>query len=51
VMALANEGTAAAVHADRALAHGVNVVAGQVVLPEVAAAHSMTAVPLEEVLS
>jgi alanine dehydrogenase len=51
VMALANEGTAAAVHADRALAHGVNVVAGQVVLPEVAAAHSMIAVPLEEVLS
>ena len=33
-----------------ALAHGVNVVAGQVVLPEVAQAHGMTAVPLEEVL-
>jgi len=50
VMALATEGTAAAVRADRALAHGVNVVAGQVVLPEVAAAHGMTAVPWEEVL-
>src|SRR3712207_4427018 len=50
VMALANEGTVAAVRADRALAHGVNVVAGQVVLPEVAEAHGMTAVPLEEVL-
>jgi alanine dehydrogenase len=51
VMALANEGTTAAVRTDRALAHGVNVVAGQVVLPEVAQAHGMTAVPLEEVLS
>jgi alanine dehydrogenase len=51
VMALANEGTVAAAHADPALAHGVNVVAGQVVLPEVADAHGMTAVPLAEVLS
>ncbi|MGY1746970.1 alanine dehydrogenase [Blastococcus sp. SYSU D00695] len=50
VMALAGEGTTAAVRADRALAHGVNVVAGQVVLPEVAQAHGMTAAPLEEVL-
>ncbi|MFW3168978.1 alanine dehydrogenase [Geodermatophilus sp. CPCC 206100] len=50
VMALANEGTVAAVRADPALAHGVNVVAGQVVLPEVAEAHGMTAVGLEEVL-
>ncbi|MGR6963901.1 alanine dehydrogenase [Geodermatophilus sp. URMC 61] len=50
VMALANEGTAAAVGSDPALAHGVNVVSGQVVLPEVAEAHGMTAVPLEEVL-
>jgi alanine dehydrogenase len=50
VMALANEGTAAAVRAHADLAHGVNVVAGQVVLPEVAAAHGMTAVPWEEVL-
>ena len=51
VMALANEGTAAAVHSDPALAHGVNVVAGRVVLPEVAEAHGMTAVALEEVLT
>jgi alanine dehydrogenase len=50
VMALANEGTVAAVGSDPALAHGVNVVAGQVVLPEVARAHGMAAVPLEEVL-
>jgi alanine dehydrogenase len=49
-MALANEGTAAAVRAHADLAHGVNVVAGQVVLPEVAQAHGMTAVPWEEVL-
>jgi alanine dehydrogenase len=51
VMALANEGTTDAVHTNRALAHGVNVVAGRVVLPEVADAHGMTAVALEEVLS
>jgi alanine dehydrogenase len=51
VMALANEGTAAAVAGNPALAHGVNVVGGHVVLPEVAEAHGMTAVPLEEVLS
>jgi alanine dehydrogenase len=50
VMALASEGTAAAVESNRALAHGVNVVAGQVVLPEVAEAHGMAAVALEEVL-
>ena len=50
VMALANEGTAAAVRSHPDLAHGVNVVAGQVVLPEVAEAHGMTAVPLQEVL-
>jgi alanine dehydrogenase len=50
VMALATEGTTAAVHAHADLAHGVNVVGGQVVLPEVAEAHGMTAVPLEEVL-
>jgi alanine dehydrogenase len=50
VMALANEGTAAAVEGNPALAHGVNVVAGRVVLPEVAEAHGMTAVPLQEVL-
>jgi alanine dehydrogenase len=51
VMALANEGTAAAARAHPDLAHGVNVVAGEVVLPEVAAAHGMTAVALEEVMS
>src|SRR5690349_17610453 len=51
VMALANEGTAAAVRAHAVLAHGVNVVAGQVVLPAVAEAHGMRAVPWEEVLS
>jgi alanine dehydrogenase len=50
VMALANEGTRAAVQSNPALAHGVNVAAGQVVLPEVADAHGMTAVPLQEVL-
>src|SRR5947199_3047325 len=50
VMALANEGTVAAVRAHPDLAHGVNVVAGQVVLPEVAEAHGMRAVPLQEVL-
>jgi alanine dehydrogenase len=51
VVALANEGTEAAVRSDPALAHGVNVVGGQVVLPEVASAHGMTAVPLAEVWS
>jgi alanine dehydrogenase len=50
VMALANEGTAAAVAGNAALAHGVNVVDGQVVLPEVAEAHGMAAVGLQEVL-
>jgi alanine dehydrogenase len=50
VMALAGQGTRAAVTADPALAHGLNVAAGQVLLPEVAEAHGMTAVPWEEVL-
>jgi alanine dehydrogenase len=50
VMALANEGAAAAVRGNPALAHGVNVARGQVVLAEVAEAHGMTAVPLHEVL-
>ena len=49
VMALANQGTADAVAADPALAHGVNVVGGQVVLAEVAEAHGMSAVGLSEV--
>jgi alanine dehydrogenase len=51
VMALANEGTRAAVASDRALSHGVNVVDGQVVLDEVAEAHGLTAVALQEVMS
>ena len=51
VMELANEGAAAAVAGNRALAHGVNVVDGHVVLPEVAEAHGMAAVGLQEVLS
>ncbi len=50
VMALANEGTVAAVRTDPALAHGVNVVNGQVVLPEVAEAHGMPVAELAEVL-
>ncbi len=50
VMALATEGTAAAVRAHPALAQGVNVADGHVVLPEVADAHGMAAVPLQEVL-
>jgi alanine dehydrogenase len=50
VMALANEGTVAAVRGNPALAHGVNVVDGHVVLSEVAEAHGMAAVPLQEVL-
>jgi alanine dehydrogenase len=50
VMALANEGTTAAVAGNRALAHGVNVVDGHVVLPEVAEAHGMAVVDLQEVL-
>jgi alanine dehydrogenase len=50
VMALANEGTAAAVAGNPALAHGVNVVDGHVVLPEVAEAHGMASVPFQEVL-
>jgi alanine dehydrogenase len=51
VMELATVGTPAAVHANPSLAHGVNVIAGHVVLPEVAEAHGMSWVPLPEVLS
>ncbi|MDT0277133.1 alanine dehydrogenase [Blastococcus goldschmidtiae] len=51
VMALAERGTVAAVGADPALARGVNVAAGSVVLPEVARAHRLRAAPLAEVLS
>jgi alanine dehydrogenase len=50
VMALANEGTAAAVAGNPALAKGVNVVDGHVVLAEVAEAHGMASVPFQEVL-
>jgi len=50
VIALANEGTIAAVAGNAALARGVNVVDGQIVLPEVAEAHGMPVVPLAEVL-
>jgi alanine dehydrogenase len=50
VLALADRGPAGAVAADPALAAGVNVAAGQVVQPEVAAAHGMAAVPLTDAL-
>jgi alanine dehydrogenase len=50
VMELANEGTAAAAAGNPALARGVNVVDGQIVLPEVAEAHGMATVELQEVL-
>jgi alanine dehydrogenase len=50
VLALADRGPAGAVAADPALAAGVNVAAGQVVQPEVAAAHGMAAVPLGDAL-
>jgi hypothetical protein len=46
-MALAGEGTRGAVAAHPDLAHGVNVVAGQVVLPEVADAHGTGAVGVQ----
>jgi alanine dehydrogenase len=48
--ALADRGFRQAVHDDLALAKGVNVVAGQVVLPEVAEAHDMPYVPLAAAL-
>src|SRR6201991_856398 len=51
VLALADRGPAGAVAADPTLAAGVNVVAGQVVQPEVAAAHGMVAVPLRDALA
>jgi alanine dehydrogenase len=50
VLALADRGPEGAVAADPALAAGVNVAAGQVVQPEVAAAHGMAAVPLSDAL-
>ncbi|HEY4419897.1 MAG TPA: alanine dehydrogenase [Pseudonocardia sp.] len=50
VLALAGRGPAGAVAADPALAAGVNVAAGKVVQPEVAAAHGMAALPLSDAL-
>jgi alanine dehydrogenase len=48
-LALADRGIAAAVE-DPALAAGVNVAAGHVVQPEVAAAHGLPVVALRDVL-
>lgn len=50
VVALADNGIAEAVRADPALARGVNVAAGAVMLDEVAGAHGMPYTPLEMVL-
>ncbi len=50
VCALADKGLRRAVSDDPALARGVNVVAGSVVLPEVARAHDREYVPLTEAL-
>lgn len=50
VIALADRGLRAAVADDPALAAGVNIVAGRVVQPEVAAAHGLPAVALSDVL-
>ncbi len=50
VRSLADNGLEAAVAADPALAAGVNVVGGAVVLPEVADAHGFGYTPLAEVL-
>jgi alanine dehydrogenase len=50
VCALADKGLRHAVHDDPALARGVNVVAGAVVLAEVARAHDCEYVPLAEAL-
>jgi alanine dehydrogenase len=49
-VALADKGLIEAVRSDRALARGVNVVGGSVVLDEVAVAHGMPHVPLETAL-
>jgi alanine dehydrogenase len=48
-VALSDRGIAAAVE-DPALAAGVNVAAGRVVQPEVAAAHGLPAVALRDVI-
>lgn len=50
VCALADKGLRRAVDGDPALARGVNVLAGSVVLPEVASAHGLEYVPLAEAL-
>lgn len=50
VIALADKGLHRAVVDDPALARGVNVLDGRVVLPEVAAAHRMDAADLQETL-
>ena len=50
VCALADKGLRRAVDDDPALARGVNVLAGSVVLPEVASAHGLEYVPLAEAL-
>jgi len=50
VCALADKGLRQAVHDDPSLARGVNVVAGAVVLAEVARAHDLEYVPLLDVL-
>jgi alanine dehydrogenase len=50
VVRLAEQGLAEAVRSDAALAQGVNVAAGRVVQPEVAAAHAMACAGLADVL-
>ncbi|MBV9161124.1 MAG: alanine dehydrogenase [Pseudonocardiales bacterium] len=50
ICALADKGLRQAVHDDPALARGVNVVQGSVVLPEVARAHDREYLPLAEAL-
>jgi len=49
-LAIADQGVAAAVAADPALRPGINVMDGQVVLTEVAEAHGLSAVALDQVL-
>jgi alanine dehydrogenase len=51
VVALADRGLRAAAEADPALGAGVNVAAGRIVRPEVAAAHGMAAERLDDLLT
>ncbi|SDT11134.1 alanine dehydrogenase [Pseudomonas oryzae] len=51
VIALADKGTRRALEADLHLRHGLNVAAGAVTNPGVAAAHQLPCVPAEEVLA